>query len=136
MEPRKTTSVIIPLADGKFLGVSRKYDHNSFGFAGGKCEGDESSIRCAYRETLEETGFRIINMNLIDVREYLNRDDNVLDMVYCFVVRLVQGYPHTNEELLERGEGIIKAITREELLAGAFGDYNVEILKVYDKFRR
>lgn len=138
MKKLKTTSVILPFANGLFLGVSRKYDHNDFGFAGGKCEEGESSIQCAVRETKEETGIEITSMNLIDIREYVNKtvEPHTLDTVYCYVVNECRVFNMmTPEELIEKGEGVTKGVTREELIAGSFGDYNEQILEVYDKWK-
>lgn len=134
----KTTSIVIYDKHlERFLGVSRKDNHNSFGFAGGKKEEtDENIIQCAARELREETGLDPISMNMIDIREYVNRDVNppTLDTVYLFVIRSYRGTLHSNEELKKRGEGILKWVTEEELLAGAFGDYNAEVLPLIYKF--
>lgn len=131
----KTTSVIVRREDGFFLGVSRKNDHTSFGFAGGKCEGDETSIQCAVRELEEETGLHATSMNLLDIRDYDNRTVEPVshDTVYCYRINSYTGELHSNEELIAKGEGILRWVTAETLKQGAFGDYNREILrKIYD----
>lgn len=138
MKKLKTTSVVIYDKHlERFLGVSRKDNYNSFGFAGGKKEEtDENIIQCAARELREETGLDPISMNLIDIRDYVNRDINppTLDTVYLFVIRSYKGTLHSNEELKKRGEGILKWVTEEELLEGAFGDYNAKVLPLIYKF--
>lgn len=135
MKKQNTTVVIIEGKNKTFLGVSRKYDHNSFGFAGGKCNRGESPIQCAFRELKEETGLSALALHRVDVREYLNQTvtPNTLDMVYCYLVSAYEGALHTNEYLLEQGEGVVKWVTVDELKAGAFGDYNIAILnKLYN----
>lgn len=129
MKGQKTTTVIVRHANGKYLGVSRKYDHNSFGFAGGKCDDGEESARCAVRELEEETGLHATSMNLLDIREYVNKtvDPPTLDTVYCYRINTYKGELLSNEELIARGEGILKWVDKEELLKGAFGDYNEAI---------
>lgn len=135
MKKLKTTSVIVEGANRTFLGVSRKYDHNSFGFAGGKCEYGESPIQCAFRELKEETGLIAHALHLVDTRDYMNLtvEPNTLDTVYCYLVNSYEGSLYTNEYLIEQGEGILKWVTADELKAGAFGDYNEAILaKLYN----
>jgi 8-oxo-dGTP pyrophosphatase MutT (NUDIX family) len=134
MNRLKTTSVIYRREDGFFLGVSRKYDYTSFGFAGGKCEEGESTIQCAVREFKEETGLEITSMNLKDVRDYDNKTVNPTshDEVWCYVVRSFKGDFLNTEELIAKGEGITAWVLPDDLIAGAFGDYNKEILeKIY-----
>lgn len=131
MKKQITTAVIVEGRDGKFLGVSRKYDYNSWGFGGGKCNVGESPVQCAFRELKEETGLSAISLFCVDVRDYVNKtvEPNTLDEVHCFVVTSFHGNLHSEDYLIEHGEGMVKWVTVEELKAGAFGDYNVEILK-------
>ena len=134
---RKTTAIIVENG-GKFLGVARKTNHNSWGFGGGKCEPGESTIQCAVRELEEETGLRPTSMNLLDVRDYDYIEDSPeamivhADEVWLYRVNSYTGTILSNEELLERGEAPVKWCTAEELVAGFFGDYNKAVLeKIY-----
>lgn len=134
MNKPKTVSIIIEGDGGKFLGVSRKYDHNDWGFPGGKCDGDELPIDAARRELQEETGLNLIATELVDIRDYWNKtcEPPILENVWCYKVVLYDGEIESDDSLLERGEGRVKWVTPEELMKGSFGDYNKEILnKLY-----
>jgi 8-oxo-dGTP diphosphatase len=138
MKRLNTTSVIVRNTEGKYLGVSRKDNYTSFGFAGGKCEKikrgvEETPEACAIRELKEETGLTALELKLIDVREYVNQCSRpqTLDTVYCYEVVKYEGKLHTEEYLKEKGEGMLRWVTDYELCAGAFGDYNWKILKLY-----
>lgn len=134
MQRLQTTSIIIRGDGEKFLGVSRKDNHEDFGLVGGKCEEGENPWMCAVRELEEETGLILNEMNLVDVRDYTYTDKKGThyDEVWCFEVLDYEGAIHSNETLLEKGEGLVKWVTAEELKAGTFGDYNTEILnKLY-----
>ncbi len=62
----KEVVLIVLLNDnGEVLAVSRKTDHNDFGLVGGKVDEGESIEDAAFRETLEETGLNISNLNCI-----------------------------------------------------------------------
>lgn len=133
MKEQNTTVIIVEGEEGMFLGVSRKTDHNSWGFGGGKCDEGEMPYDCAVRELEEETGLRATYIQLIDIRPYKNETVTppTLDTVYCYVVMSCDGDLTPNEDLLERGEAPVKWVTPEELKAGVFGDYNESILKEF-----
>ena len=63
----KTAQVVLLNEDGLVLGVSRKTNHNDFGLAGGKMEDidNDNPMAAAIRETKEETGLDIYDLNLI-----------------------------------------------------------------------
>lgn len=134
MKEQVTTVVILEGENDQFLGVARKDNHNSWGFAGGKCENGEEPYACARRELAEETGVLATYMELRDIREYVNKTVNppTLDTVYCYVVISCEGDITPNEELIARGEAPVKWVTPDELRAGVFGDYNEALLnKLY-----
>lgn len=128
-----TTAVIIyDPTTALYLGVSRRNDHDSFSFAGGKCEEGESTIQCAVRETEEETGVRIKSMNLIDVYEHQVGD--VIHKCWTYAVRTYEGKFTPNEELIAKGEGILKWVTPQTLYDGAFKELVVHLVKVHQKY--
>ena len=128
-----TTTVIVRNAEGEFLGVSRKDNYNLWGFAGGKCEKKESPEDCAKRELLEETGLVAEEMKFIDTRIYNNTYNRprTIDTVYCYEITKYSGELLSEEQLKERGEGMIKWVGMSELLVGAFGNYNRAIFEQY-----
>jgi 8-oxo-dGTP diphosphatase len=134
MKRLQTTTIIVRGDGNKFLGVSRKGDHSDIGFGGGKCEEGETPWMCAVRELQEETGLILNEMELVDVRDYDFTDHKGThhDEVWCFEVLDYEGAIDSNQNLVERGEGIVKWVTADELKKGTFGDYNEAILsKLY-----
>lgn len=129
----KTTTVIVRNEEGKFLGVTRKDNYNLWGFAGGKCEKNESGEDCAKRELLEETGLVAEEMKHIDDRMYVNNYNRpkTIDAVSCYEVTKYSGELLSEEELKERGEGLVRWVSMEPLIVGAFADYSTAILKQY-----
>lgn len=109
--------------DDKILGVSRRDDHTIFGFIGGKKdETDNSPEEAIIRECIEETGIKPFNLKLIDKRVYGISEETTY-LQHCFIGDFT-GEPHSNTELILRGEGILKWLTIEELEKGFFGEYN------------
>lgn len=51
--------------EGKFLSVTRKDDHNDYGFPGGKVEDGESLLEAIKREVFEETGLEISDIKKV-----------------------------------------------------------------------
>jgi 8-oxo-dGTP pyrophosphatase MutT (NUDIX family) len=51
--------------DGNVLSVSRKTDHEDLGLPGGKLEPNETAYDAMVRETLEETGLKVLDAKLI-----------------------------------------------------------------------
>jgi 8-oxo-dGTP pyrophosphatase MutT (NUDIX family) len=129
----KTTSIIIEGENGTFLGVTRKDDHTKWSFIGGKCEEGESPITCCCRELEEETGLIANHVDLVDVRDYDNHAVNPPrpEEVWLYKVTKYTGTPYTDEEAKAKGEGLVGWVTPEQLLEGAFDDYNKEILEEY-----
>ena len=68
---------VIVVKDGKIL-IGRRlgsYDKGTWHFPGGKLEFGESFEECAKRETFEETGIRIKNIQFVTVTNDLFRKD-------------------------------------------------------------
>jgi len=139
MKKQDTTAVIIPhpVTPDLFLGVSRKYDYNSFGFAGGKCDVYENPYDCARRETSEETGFHVTHMEFLGNLEHVNDtvNPNTLDNCYFYVTTGLVGCQYDNDYLISKGEGVLKWVTEEELFNGAFGEMIKEFMPTYHKWK-
>lgn len=105
-------SVIIMNEDGLYLGVSRKYDHTIFGLVGGKVEvTDKNMIEAAIRETKEETGLDIFDIELVFETEWKERYNQTFKAKF-------KGNIHTDEP------HVVKWVTKKELIDGPFGEYN------------
>jgi 8-oxo-dGTP pyrophosphatase MutT (NUDIX family) len=130
-----TTCVIIRNSKGQYLGVSRKNDHTSFGLPGGKCDGCELPVLAAVRELKEETGLNVCNIELFDVRSYEFTKDCYRgnDVVYCYVIKPFGPIVlPTDEDRTNNNEGIVRWVEKERLFEGCFGDYNREILTLFE----
>lgn len=118
----KVASCILICENNKFLAVSRKDDHNDFGFAGGKVDNGELFSFAAIREALEETGYHVaIDKNYIP---YIDYDGDFL--VYTF-----KGYILPRERIATdaREKGVVKWVSSDELIKSSFGKYNQNALK-------
>lgn len=116
---KKAVCVIIE-QEGKILGVSRKDDHNDFGLVGGKVEDSDPDIEFAIiRETKEETGIDIFNLELLDTREWGGYIQN------CFKAEH-RGYINYD---MDKEPHIVKWIDPKDILNGSFGEYNEMIFR-------
>lgn len=108
-----TAQVVLINPDGLVLGVSRKYDHNNFGLAGGKMEliDNNDPILTAIRECKEETGLDITNLKLVFAR---HEDGN---MGYTYLADY-------NGEIRHNEPHIVKWVPFNVLINGSFGKYN------------
>jgi 8-oxo-dGTP pyrophosphatase MutT (NUDIX family) len=88
---RKAATTLI-IDRGQVLSVSRLDDHADIGLPGGKLDPGESCEEAAIRETLEETGIRVISM--IHVFEC---DDGCGYYVHTFLVTEWEGVPRARE---------------------------------------
>jgi 8-oxo-dGTP pyrophosphatase MutT (NUDIX family) len=118
---KKSACVILTKKDNDgntlILGVSRKDNHSDFGLIGGKTDDtDPSTEFTAIRETKEETGLDICNLNLIDIREYDGYE------CYCYLAeyrgRINHNEPH-----------VVEWVTPQTLINGSFGEYNRDRFK-------
>ena len=121
---KKAVCIVVKCAScGRYLGVSRKDNHNSFGLIGGKVDPEDATPEeAARRELKEETGLTAGNLILADERTWGDK------YVYYYLAENVEGRIHTDEETLEHGEGIIRWVHDTELFRGYFGDYNVTVI--------
>jgi 8-oxo-dGTP pyrophosphatase MutT (NUDIX family) len=116
---KQAVCALIYTDNGKILCVSRKDDHSSFGLVGGKVDDGETPEEALYRETFEETGLTIITHKKI-----FERIDG--DFICFTYLCTVKGEVTTDNEISEL-KGIVKELTWDELFAGPFGQYNLEL---------
>lgn len=110
-------TVVLRNNEGLFLGVSRKDDHTKFGLVGGKVEvTDPNMLMAAIRETKEETGLDIYDLELVYETEWKGRYQQT------FIAKW-KGYIHTDEP------HVVKWVTKDELINGPFGEYNTNLFK-------
>lgn len=102
---------------GNFLGVSREYDPNDFGFPGGHVEEGETPEQAAVRELGEETGLSCSDLNHLIT---MKAGDYKVHIYTC----TAHGEIDTPES------GVVKWVTPEELLQGSFGDQNRVVLRM------
>jgi 8-oxo-dGTP pyrophosphatase MutT (NUDIX family) len=125
-------SVVLINEEGKILGVSRKYDHNDFGLVGGKVDLEDfiqpnvsndyesmnvmaALIKAAIRETKEETGLDIFDLEIIYAANWGNF------MQWTFLAKW-KGEIYTEEP------HAVKWIDAQTLVQGSFKDFNLEVL--------
>lgn len=118
VNPITKESVSILIKDeqtGLILGVSRRYDHNDFGLPGGKVEEGETPELAIIRETFEETGLKISELQKIYRRLCTTKTiyNNTTFRAYC-----IEGTPE------DREGHKVAWVTPKQLTEGTFGDYN------------
>lgn len=107
---------------GQVLAVSRKDDPDAWGLPGGKVEDGETEAQAAERELREETGLGIYYENLVEV---FRRDGGVTYGVKDGVEWVLALF--TPSPVKEAGR--VAWVTKEQLVAGPFGDYNRRLLQ-------
>ncbi len=128
---KEAVCLILKNSDGLILGVSRKDNHELFGFIGGKKDDTDKDAKSAIiRECFEETGIIVKNLKLIDSRIYGISEETTY-LQHCFIGEY-SNEPLSNEELLSKGEGVLKWLTEEEITCGFFGEYNKLMLEIND----
>jgi 8-oxo-dGTP pyrophosphatase MutT (NUDIX family) len=118
--------IIVKNANGQCLGVSRRHDHNDYGFPAGKIEKGETPAQAAMRELKEETGFTATELKLIDERIY--RDEPT----FCFIAEV---QTKLNTRAKSDVDGVTDWVNPEVLCSGSFGDYNSALLKKADSLK-
>lgn len=120
-----TVNVVLINEEGKICCVSRKDNHEAFGLIGGKVDPEdfengnniyEVLLYAARRETFEETGLHIYDLEIIFAT---GKYDN---MGYTFLAK----YNDSNFNYKE--PHIVKWGTSEDLLSGPFSKYNEMVL--------
>jgi 8-oxo-dGTP pyrophosphatase MutT (NUDIX family) len=125
---KQTATVIVVNDSGLVLGVSRKTDHNDFGFPGGKLEDyDKDTIAGLKREVREETGLELVDIELINQGEYFEGFyENT------FVAKAVGEIQFDNKVETH----VVKWLIPEKVMEGSFGKYNEMVLGLIGIKRR
>lgn len=113
-----TVQIVLINKDGYILAVSRKEDHNDFGLPGGSLEDyDETPEAGAIRETFEETGITISNLQLVYAKAKGGR------MGYTYVAE------HEGEINFdaEKEPHVVKWTHFDEIIEGTFGEWNQQV---------
>ena len=106
--------VILRNQEGRLLAVSRKDDPEAMGLPGGSIEPGETPEEAIVRETREETGLEISNLQEV----YRGQCGENISVGF---VADYKGEPFQAEE------GIVKWVGPDALLEGPFGAYNMEL---------
>ena len=108
-----SAQVVLINPSGLILGVSRKDNHNDFGLIGGKGEIEDNGdpMVTAIRETKEETGLDITNLQLI----FATHKDGYMGYTYLaqYSGEINHNEPH-----------VVKWVPMQVLINGSFGKYN------------
>ena len=127
----RDAAVMLLIKDGLILGVSRKDDSTKWGLPGGKKEFNETPEQAAIRETLEETGLKILSCHFIFNRiEPSTTDDGIPFNTHCFYADSWEG------EIRNSEEGQVKWLKPSVLsshTSGAFPEYNLITLMKFKK---
>lgn len=112
MKSPTVAAIAIIQKDELILGVSRPDDHANFGLPGGQVEPGETAAQAARREVKEET-----NLDIDDVVEVPFRHPGRYANVTAFTAT-------ATGSIVASDEGAVKWCTKDELMAGRYGDYN------------
>lgn len=124
MPYKHASQILIENELGEFLCVSRKDNHNLFGLPGGKSESGETPLDTAIRETREETGFDLLGNNLPLI--FSKQNNSAISFTFYAKVK-------KNEFKINHDEPhIVKWGTSEDLINGAFPEYNKALLDNYN----
>jgi 8-oxo-dGTP pyrophosphatase MutT (NUDIX family) len=109
---KKTVQVVLINEHNQALCVSRKDNHSDFGLPGGKMDPcDLTELDAIVRETKEETGLDITNMQLI----YATHKDG--SMGYTYIAKYSGEINYTEPHIVKWG-------TFDDLIKGTFGKWN------------
>ena len=107
---------------GEILAVSRKDNPDAFGLPGGKVDPGEGVYEAVVREVHEETGLTFSNLIPIFIRLCEGGTDGK-----AFVTTTFKGEVSGSIQTTEKG--VVKWISRQQLLDGPFGKYNEALFK-------
>jgi len=99
------------IKDKKILGVSRKDNHSDFGLIGGKVEDNETVEQAVIRETEEETGLQLEDLE--KVFEAPCKGSLCITFMASYSGNIKTDEVH-----------VVKWVTWEDLFSGSFGEYN------------
>ena len=107
------SSLIYLEQDGKYLMLHRikkenDMNHDKWIGVGGKFEAQESPEECAVRETLEETGLRILKLSYRGIVSFV-LDDDVTEYMHLFTSEDFEG------ELKDCDEGELEWVPKEKV---------------------
>lgn len=115
----------IVFRDGKMLATTRRNTTDQWGLPGGKLDPGETPVEAVCRETMEETGCRIVIDYTITpfVREDKGPKDHKVYRTYCYLA--------TTNDHPTQIDPEISADFRPvgDLLSGPFADYNQSALQ-------
>lgn len=115
----KASCVLLLNEKGEVLSVSRKDDPNAFGLPGGKLDPEETFEQAAIRETKEETGLDIFDLEYAFSRPCLGEKD------YYTVTFIAKYDPNQTIQPASPNEtGVVKWLEPKVLLEGSFAEYN------------
>jgi 8-oxo-dGTP diphosphatase len=123
---KQAVCVILIDNEGKILGVSRRNKPNDMNLPGGKVDPGETPEEACIRETKEEVGVDISDLELVYVGPCRGEVDYEC---FCYFAEH-QGKPHALEQGLT-----VRWITWNELLdpSNSFADYN---RRLFDSLRQ
>ena len=117
---KKAAQVVLLNEEGLVLAVSRKTDHNDFGLPGGKMDPEDESVEAAaIRETKEETGLDIFDLQLVFA---MHRDGF---MGHTFIAKYSGEIKHNEPH-------VVKWTPFQTILDGSFGKYNQMVSESLD----
>lgn len=114
-------SLVLIKRGNKYLGVSRKHDHNDIGLPGGKRESGESFEDCARREATEETDFII---TLLQDEPFKGVDMGLYCQTYLAEITGKVSQARDPSET-----GIVDWFDKQAFIDGTFGEYNTKMFK-------
>jgi len=117
-EVKRAVCVVLFDENNKILSVSRKNDPNDLNLPGGSVEKDETLEQAVFRETYEETGLMVYNLEPVFT---------VLDSARYLVTTFIGEYTGTPTK---KEEGVVKWVDPVDITKGSFGEYNKKLLEI------